>query len=181
MFRNITMIPALAALAALAAPAAALAQESAASPSTLPEGSTLVERSEVRVQARMAMHVTAHALEDLKQYVEGDEAVGRMFLRMVLLAKQESTALSCAAYELDEKAMVSAMLRTLAPLANDGENNVFTTPLNRALRQYNTILGGELAQFAYDPDVYCNYGQQMIDELDDTAPEEGILVLRMAG
>ncbi len=176
MFRNFRMIPALGALAlAVAGTAPAVAQTAP------PEGSKPVARADVPVSARMGMHVSALVLEDLKQYVTDDEKLGAMFLRMVILAKQEAIGASCAAYELDKDRMAVLILRTMQPLSEGVEKDVAISHLQRALRQYNTLLGGELAVFAYDPAGYCAAGKTLFAELGEYPEADSMLALKPAG
>jgi len=169
MLRKLHLIPALCALVLAAATQAQ---------TTVPEGSKPVPRADVPVQARMSMHVGALVLEDLKQYVTDDEKLGALYLRMLLLAKQEAIAASCAGYDLDKDRRVTLMLRTMRPLAEGMENGVASANLQRGLRQYNTLLGGELAQFAYEPTGYCNAAEDLVKELGEYPEAESMLVLK---
>lgn len=81
-----------------------------------------VIRSKLPVQARMHMHVGVLVPEDLRQFVTDDEILGKMFLHMVILAKQEAIGTSCAAYDLHQKRMVALMFRTLQPLSEGVDN-----------------------------------------------------------
>lgn len=176
MFRNFNLIPALGALALAVAGTTTAQAQGAPSESSKP-----VARADVPVSARMGMHVSALVLEDLKQYVTDDQKLGQMFLRMVILAKQEAIGASCAAYELDKQRMVALMMRTMRPLSEGVEKDVATSHLQRALRQYNTLLGGELAVFAYDPASYCEAGKTLFAELGEYPEAESILALKPAG
>lgn len=80
----------------------------------------------------MGMHVSALVLEDLRQYVTDDEKLGAMFLRMVILAKQEAIGARCAAYELDKDRMAVLILRTMKPLSDGVEKDVAISHLLRA-------------------------------------------------
>ena len=172
MLRNPFLITAA---CALTLSAAAQAQNAATSVPTQP-----VARAEVPVQARMHMHVSAMVLEDLKQFVTDDGALGPMFLRMVILSKQEAIGKSCAAYDLDERRMVGLMLRTLAPLIEGAEKDVASSNLQRALRQYNTLLGSELAQFAYEPTGYCDAAEDLVKDLSEYSEADSVLALKPA-
>ncbi len=172
MFRKISLIPALGALA--------LAGAAQAQSFTPPSGSTPVPRAEVPVQARMGMHVSALVLEDLRQIVPDQDKLQPLFLRLALLAKQEAIGHSCAAYTLDQRRMVSVMLRTTGTVIGDQEmdKEAAQSTLNRVLRQYNTLLGGELAQFAYEPTGYCNAGKELYESLTSYAEADSPLVLK---
>ena len=163
MFRNIKFITAI---CAVALSGTALAQSN-----QVPPGSTSVARTEVPVQARMSMHVSALVLEDLRQIVPDEDKLGPMFLRMVLLSKQEAIGASCDAYTLDQKRMVAVMFRTIGELIKDQDTDkdkdAARDTLNRVLRQYSTLLGGELAQFGYDPTGFCESGKDLYKGLSE--------------
>lgn len=166
-------------LVAAALGTAALASGALAQANARPEGSKPVARSEVSPQARAAMHVNARVLEDLKQFVPDEETRAKMLLRMVILAKQESIAASCAGYDLDQQRMFTLMFRTTMPLLDEKiAKDVRTANLNRALRQYNTLLGGELAQFSFDPKGYCDYAKTVVEDLSGYSEAETMLVLK---
>lgn len=52
--------------------------------------------------------------------------------------------------------------------------------LNRVLRQYHTLLGGELAQFADDPTGYCNAGKEIYESLAKGTDAGSLLALKLA-
>lgn len=135
-------------------------------------------RGEVPANGRASMHVHAIVLEDLKQFVTDQKVAGPLFLRMVLLSKQEAIGASCDAYSLDQKLMTGAMMRTVMPMLSGLEKDVATSNLNRTLRQYNTLLGGELAQFGYDPTGYCASGKELFDQLATYPAQDSMLVLK---
>ena len=176
MFRKVTLIPAL---CALALSGAALGQ-----PVTPPAESKPVARSEVPVQARMAMHVSALVAENLKPLVPDDRQRGVLFLRMLMLAKQEALAHSCEAFTLDQKRHADVMLRAAGEVfraqGQDQDAQAAQAVLNRMLRDYNTLLGGELAQFAYDPEGYCKAGEDLYQALSEYAEENSPLALKLA-
>lgn len=176
MFRKITFLPTLGALVLATSGTAPLLAQPAA-----PEGSKPVARADVPVSARMGMHVGALVMEDLRQFVTDDKTLGSLYLRMLILAKQEAIGASCAAYELDQKRMVAMMMRTMRPLSEGVEPDVATSHLQRALRQYNTLLGGELAVFAYDPGAYCDAGKTLFKELGEYSEADSMLVLKPTG
>lgn len=164
------LAPAVAALAmALALPAAA--QTSGGPPAA---------RSEVPPNGRIAMHVSAMVLEDLKQFIPDETRRGAVFMRMVLIAKQEAIGASCASYRLDQKRMATVMMRTMRPISEGASKDVATANLNRALRQYHTLLGGELAQFAHDPNAYCARAGELVSELSAYPEAQSPLVLQPA-
>lgn len=173
MFSKLYLIPALCAVA-LAFAGATPAQAQTATP----QANTPVARKDVPVSARMSMKVGALVMEDLRQFVTDDKTLGFIYLRMVLLAKQEAIGVSCAAYELDQKRMVAAMFRTMGPLTQGVEKDVAQGNLQRALRQYNTLLGGEIAVFAYDPAAYCEAGKALFKDLSEDKEAESMFVLR---
>lgn len=171
MIRNLILAPAL---AALALAAAAQAQTAPA-----PQGAP-AQRSEVSPNGRIAMHVGALVLEDLKQFIPDDTRRGGIYMRMLLLAKQEAIGASCAAYTLDQKRMAATMIRTMRPISEGVSKDVGNANLARALRQYHTLLGGELAQYAYDPSGYCGSARQVFDDLGAYPAEQSVLVLKPA-
>lgn len=168
MLRTLALVPAALALA-LAAPASAQNADGPPAP-----------RGAVGPNGRIAMHVGALVLEDLKQFVPDEAKRGAIYMRMILLAKQEAIGASCAAYALDQQRMAATMMRTMRPLSDGVSKDVGTANLARALRQYHTLLGGELAQFAYDPTGYCTNAQEVFDELGAYSGEQSILVLKRA-
>ncbi len=158
---------------------ATIANSALAQTTARPEGGKPVARAEVSAQARAAMHVNARVLDDLKQFVPDEETRAKMLLRMVILAKQEAIATSCAGYGLDQQRMFTMMLRTTMPLLDEKTpKDVRTANLNRALRQYNTLLGGELAQFSFNPNEYCDYAKTLMDDLGGYSEADTILVLK---
>lgn len=178
MFRKSDLVPVLGAIAfaiGAASPAVALAQD-AASGETKP-----VARADVPVTARMGMHVSALVLEDLRQFVTDEQKLGPMFLRLVLLAKQEAIGTNCTAFDLDKQQLLTLMKRTVQPLSEGVEKDVATSQLHRALRQYNTLLGGELAVFAYDPDGYCDAAAVLFKELGEDGGADSMLAIKPAG
>jgi hypothetical protein len=158
---------------------AAMATGALAQTTARPEGSKPVARAEVSPQARAAMHVSARVLEDLKQFVPDDDVRAKMLLRMVILAKQESIASSCAGYDLDQQRMFTMVYRTTMPLLGEKTpKDVRTANLNRALRQYNTLLGSELAQFSFNPKEYCDYAVTLMEDLSGYSEAETMLVMK---
>lgn len=145
-----------------------------------PAGSKLVARNEVPVNGRMAMHVHSYALKELETVVTDRDVVQPMFLRLILIAKQEATAISCEGFEKDDKRMLPAMWRTLQPVIQGAEPGVPNARLNTALRAYNIMMGGELAIFAQDPDGYCDYGKKVVDEIGMSEDEKSLLVITQA-
>jgi len=168
MLRHRVLAPVLAALALATAGQA----QTASSPPAA--------RSEVSPNGRIAMHVGALVMEDLRQFIPDEATRGAIYMRMLLLAKQEAIGASCAAYTLDQQRMTATMIRTMRPISEGVSKDVGTANLGRALRQYHTLLGGELAQFAYDPGGYCDHAGQVFEELGGFAEDRSILVLKRA-
>lgn len=166
MLRNSRLAPVLAALA-LAFPAAA--QTTSGPPAV---------RGDVSPNGRIAMHVNALVLEDLKQFIPDEAKRSGVFMRMVLTAKQEAIGASCAGYAIDQKRLAAVMMRTMRPISEGVSKDVSTANLNRALRQYHTLLGGELAQFAYDPNAYCAHAKTVLTELSEYPEAQSPLVLK---
>ncbi len=168
MLRTFLLAPAFAALV-LACPAAA--QTASGAPAA---------RSEVPPNGRIAMHVSAMVLEDLKQFIPDETKRSGVFMRMVLIAKQEAIGASCAAYAVDQKRLTAVMMRAMRPISQGAAKDVATANQGRALRQYHTLLGGELAQFAYDPSAYCARAKELVAELGTYPEAQSPLVLKPA-
>lgn len=164
-----SFIAAVLAAAALALPAAAQTT-----------GGPPAARSDVSPNGRIAMHVNAMVLEDLKQFIPDEAKRSGVFMRMVLIAKQEAIGASCAAYTIDQQRMAAVMMRTMRPISEGASKDVSTANLNRALRQYHTLLGGELAQFAYEPTSYCARAKDLVADLGEYPEAQSPLVLRPA-
>ena len=98
-------------------------------------------------------------LEELKQYVTDDEKLGALLpADAVSWPSQEAIAASSASYDLDKDRRVTLM--ATAPCARLAEGmgkwrGEREPPARACGSQYNTLLGGELAQFAYEPTGYC--------------------------
>lgn len=178
MFRKLSLVPALMALG-LACPAAAQTAEPAPAATPAPAG-TPVSSSEAPVQIRMSVHVNGHVLEDLRTVITDDKTLGPLLLRMVLISKQEAVGASCPDYSVDRKRMVSVMLGTIAPATEGLDPDRTQTTMNQILRHYHTMLGGALAQYAYDPDGFCAAGKDLYDRLVEDADGDKVLVLMPA-
>ncbi|MFN3989940.1 MAG: hypothetical protein ACK4IS_06755 [Erythrobacter sp.] len=166
-------------LVAAALGTTAIATGALAQATLRPEGSKPVARAEVSAEARAAMHVNARVLEDLTQLVPDEETRAKMMLRMVILAKQEAIAGSCAGHDLDQQRMFTLMYRTTMPLLDHKTpKDARTANLDRALRQYNTLLGSELAQFSFNPREYCDYARTLMEDLSGYSEAETMLVLK---
>lgn len=137
-------------------------------------------RSDISPNGRMAMHVNGIVLEDIKQFIPDDAARSGIFMRMVLLAKQEAIGASCADYTVDQKRLTAVMMRTMRPISDNAAKDVATANLGRALRQYHTLLGSELAQFAYDPSAFCANAKTVVAELGTDPEPQSVLVLKPA-
>ncbi|MCU0946963.1 MAG: hypothetical protein MUF47_01745 [Porphyrobacter sp.] len=171
MLRNPFLAPALALAAVLAAVSQASAQPVSGPPAA---------RSELNASGRIAAHVSALVLEDLKQFMPDETRRNSVFLRMVLLAKQEAIGASCAAYVVDSKRLAAVLMRTMRPVSEGAAKDVATANQARALRQYHTLLGGELAQFAADPVAYCASGKELVADLSAYPDAQSPLVLKPA-
>lgn len=134
----------------LVAPAAAGAQETGKP----------VDRASVGPEGKMGLQVTNYAFKVL----EGTVPPGKT-LRLMIIAKQRAIATACEEFDIDESRYQAAMtvaLEDVAKLAKDGEAN---PALRKTLFAYGTMLGGELAISAYNPDKYCAYGKELRAEL----------------
>lgn len=176
MFSKIALVPALCGLAL----AGAVHAQSPAAPTDRKP----VPRSEVPVQARMAMHVSALVSEDLKQLVPEDDKRGPLLLRLVLVAKQEALSHSCEGYTLDQRRHADVILRASGAVVRDKgadkDAAAAQAILNQVIRRYNTLLGGELAQFAYDPSGFCTAGKELYESLLKSPERDSLLVLNPA-
>lgn len=161
----------LAATCAIGLGGAAQAQQAAA------DSGAMVRRSDVPVSARMGMHVHSYAMKELEAAVPERDIMQPLFLRLILLAKQEATAISCEGFEKDGKRMIPVMFRTLQPILQGAEPGKPNPKVEAALRAYHTMMGGELAIFAQDPDGFCEYSQQMVEELGKSEDEKSLLVI----
>ena len=171
MLRTRFLAPALGIAATLTAVSPAAAQTVNGPPAA---------RSELGPSGRIAAHVSALVLEDLKQFMPDDTRRASVFLRMVLLAKQEAIGASCAAYVVDSKRLAAVLMATMRPVSDGLAKDVATANQARALRQYHTLLGGELAQFAADPGAYCASGKELVADLAAYPDAQSPLVLKPA-
>jgi hypothetical protein len=83
-------------------------------------------------------------------------------------------ASSCEGYEADEekfRAIMNDVVSKLAPLAEEGQNNL---PIDSVMAGYYTVLGGQLAIAAYDPEAYCAAAAQVRAALGDADSPVGI-------
>jgi hypothetical protein len=177
MLRNHTLIPALIALGLAGAATAAQSPEPPA-PATPP--AKLVNRAEAAPQTRMSVHVNGIVLEELRSLVPDEAKLGPLFLRMVLVAKQEAIGASCDAYTVDQKRMVAVMLGTIAPAVEGLDKDKTQSTINALVRQYHTMLGGELAAAGFDQAGYCTAGKELFDQISGNVEKDKILVLMPA-
>lgn len=98
-------------------------------------------------------------------------------LRLLILTKQRVVGTVCEGYTLDETKVndVQAAILTTQPLSDDGNLNPLV--LGRIMHGYGIFLGGEMALATYDPDAYCTYGQDIIEELSAEPGGQEFLVL----
>lgn len=179
MYRTLIVIPALVALA-LACPAAA---QTAAPPADGAAGTPNVKkigRNDVSVSTRIGVEVNGHALEALRPVVTDESKLGPLFLRMVLIARQEAVGARCAAYSVDPKRQVAVMLGAIAPAVEGLEMDAAQTTTSQILRHYHTMLGGAIAQYAVDPDGFCAAGEELYKRLSGEAESEQTLILTPA-
>ena len=149
-------------LAAGMVPAAASAQEQ-------PKP---VDRAAVGPEGKMGLQVTSFAFKSL----EGVVPPGKL-LRLMLIAKQRALATACEAHTVDEARYAEGMtiaLEDVAKQSNPGENN---PAVDKVMFAFATMLGGELAISAYNPDSYCAYGDELKAELGEK-PEAKLLILK---
>lgn len=155
-----------------------LAAPAQAQPGAAPQGSAPIARTEVAANGRVTMHVNGVVLADLAQFVPDEAKRATLALRLVLLAKQEAIGTSCAAFAIDQPRLAATMMRTMQPLSDGVSKDRADAHLNRALRQYHTLLGSELAQYSYDPSAYCAYAPQAYDDLASDPADQSLLVLK---
>jgi hypothetical protein len=134
---------------------------------------TQVDPATIDLGQRMAMGYANLSNEFFKDLLAPEQV-----LRLFILTKQQIVAAVCDGYTLDEDRLstrLNAVLRTQPML--DGEPNALF--LGRIMHGYGIIKGGEMALAIFDPDAYCAYGGQFIEEMSGGDPEE-LLVLRAA-
>jgi hypothetical protein len=175
MHRTLTLIPALVALV-LACPVAAQSAEAPANASATRK----ISRAETTLSTRIAVAVNGHVLEDLKPVITDQAKLGPLFMRMVLVAKQEAVGANCAAYSVDRKQQVATMLGSIAPALEGLEQDKAQSTINQVLRHYHTMLGGALAQHAADPDGFCAAGKDLYERLSADADGDKVLILTPA-
>lgn len=152
-------------LVAVALPTGAHAQETNADVK-------LVDRASVGPEGKMNSQFTSFAFKSL----EGLVPPGKI-LRLMFIAKQRALATACEQFDVDESRYRDAMaiaLDEVIKLTKEGENNL---AVDRAMFGYATLLGGELAVSAYNPDDYCANGIELKSELGEK-PEAKLLILK---
>lgn len=143
-------------------PAIALVASMALGAPSFAQSGDPIAKSDVPPGKRIAMEVFTYAFE-----IMGDLIEPNMKLRMLFVAKQKAAAMTCDGFEVDDARMTTVMntaLAKLAALTEEGQNNL---PLDVAMHAYGVMLGGELAQAAYDRAAYCAFAQELREEFKD--------------
>jgi hypothetical protein len=121
------------------------------------------------VQQQMDKAASTDATENMLRLLPPGEV-----LRVLVVARQYAMASSCEGYEVDEekfRAIMNDVVSKLAPLAEEGQNNL---PIDSVMAGYYTVLGGQLAIAAYDPEAYCAAAAQVRAALGDADSPVGI-------
>jgi hypothetical protein len=135
------------------------------------QGGTPVDRADLTPVERMSMAFTSHVFETLTAY-DGMIAPEDI-LRLAIIAKQRAVALSCDGYDVNEARFSAAMEAAIGSLIDTetSEGGAITLPFMIAYSGYATLLGGNLALAAYDPDAMCAVGAQLREELSEEGGE----------
>lgn len=133
---------------------------------------TPVDRAAVGPEGKMGLQVTNYAFQTLKDVVPPQKT-----LRLLLIAKQRALATTCAEFDVDNDRFTSAMAVALEDVTKLTKPNEANLALRTTLFAYGTMVGGELAISAYNPDSYCANGRELRDELKED-PSANILILK---
>ena len=102
-------------------------------------------------------------------------------MRLSILTKQQVVGTVCEGYVLDEEGLDSARNAILSTQPKTDDGNLNPLIVGRIMHGYGIFLGGEMALATYDPDAYCTYGTDIIEELSGDAEGEDLLVLSVSG
>ncbi len=140
------------------------------------QDNTPVDPATLDLGQRIAMSYADMATGMFEDLLEPEQA-----LRLLILTKQRVVGTVCEGYTFDETKAneVQAAILTTQPLSDDGNLNPLI--LGRIMHGYGIFLGGEMALATYDPDAYCTYGAEIIEELSGEADGEEFLVLSTSG
>ncbi len=139
-----------------------------------------VDRASLSATDRMSMAFTSHVFDTLTSYE------GMMnptdILRLAIIAKQRAVAETCEGFTVDETRFNAAMQGAIGSLIDTetSEGGAITLPFMIAYSGYATLLGGNLALAAYDPDAMCAHGAQLREELSEEGGE-ALLIWADAG
>lgn len=140
------------------------------------QDTTPVDPATLDLGQRIAMSYSDLATGFFEDLLEPEQA-----LRLLILTKQRVVGTVCEGYTLDETKVndVQAAILTTQPLSDDGNLNPLI--LGRIMHGYGIFLGGEMALATYDPDAYCAYGADIIEELSGEEGGAEFLVLSVSG
>lgn len=125
-----------------------------------------VARGDLSPIDRMNMAVGTHVFETLTSM---DMIEPGDILRLAIVAEQKAIALTCDGYEVDEGRFSAVMAEAIGSLIDteSSEGGAITLPFMIAYSGYATLLGGNLAVAAYDPDAMCALGAVLREELSE--------------
>lgn len=140
--------------------------------SAIAQENTPVDPATLDLGQRIAMSYSDMATTFFEDLLEPDQA-----LRLLILTKQRVVGTVCEGYTLDEEKAnsVRSAILTTQPLSDDGNLNPLI--LGRIMHGYGIFPGGEMALATYDPDAYCTYGAEIIEEFSGEADAETLLVI----
>lgn len=134
-----------------------------------------VGRADLSPEARMNMAVSTYVFDSLGSYKDLMEPTD--ILKLAMIAKFKAIALTCEGFEIDEARYTAAMqglvgrLMTPSPGETGGRPTV-NLPFTIAMSGYSTLLGGNLAVAAYDPDAMCALGARLRTQMVEDGAKE---------
>ena len=133
---------------------------------------TPVDPATLDLGERIAMSYSDMATEFFDELLEPEQ-----MLQLFILTKQRVVGTVCEGYVLDEEKLNEAQKKILATQPKTDDGNLSPLILGRIMHGYGIYLGGEMALATYDPDAYCGYGAEIIEEFSGDAEGEELLVL----
>ena len=128
----------------------------------------------------LGQHIAASYSTTATEFFE-DLLAPEQILRLLILTKQQVVGTVCEGYVLDEEGLDSARNAILSTQPKTDDGNLNPLIVGRIMHGYGIFLGGEMALATYDPDAYCTYGTDIIEELLGDAEGEDLLVLSVSG
>lgn len=101
-------------------------------------------------------------------------------IRLLVLTKQRVVGTVCEGYTHDTEKFDKAVTDVLAIEPKTDDGSISPLVLGRIMHGYGIFLAGELAPASHDPESYCAYGTQIIEELS-AEPEGQIFLVPSAG